>query len=132
MIGTCHHGAFLEENYFVQITSEYLASAPYRGRTRMEWAKRGDNHFLDCRVYNLALADYLGLSRMTADEWARLAKLRAAPADAAEPDMLAPAPVKIAAGAADASPPAAAPPARTSAQRVVRPRPRSRQSSWLA
>jgi hypothetical protein len=37
-----------------------------------------DNHLLDCRVYNLALAEYLGLQKMTSDEWAMLARERGA------------------------------------------------------
>jgi hypothetical protein len=35
--------------------------------------------FLDCRVYNLALAEYLGLSSMTPDEWAVLARRHGLP-----------------------------------------------------
>lgn len=95
--GACHHGHWLDENYFQQITAEYLTDERFRGRTRRIWKERGANHFLDCRVYNLALADYLGLSRMTSDEWAHLAKLRGVPGDLNRPDMLAPDVVKIAA-----------------------------------
>jgi phage terminase large subunit GpA-like protein len=127
--GACHHGTWLEENYFVQITNEYLASVPYRGRARMEWTRRGDNHFLDCHIYNLALADYLGLSRMTADEWVQLAKLRGAPAELAEPDMLAPAPVKIAAPAPQAAPATDTALPRRGPALPVR---RSKQSSWMS
>ena len=38
------------------------------------------NHLLDCRVYNLALAEYLGLQKMSSDEWAMLARERGASA----------------------------------------------------
>jgi hypothetical protein len=39
--------------------------------------RRGEeNHLLDCEVYNSALADYLGLSRMTEDQWKHLAAER--------------------------------------------------------
>ena len=95
--GACHHGRFLEENYFSQITSEYLADERNRGRQRKVWKERGANHFLDCRIYNLALADYLGLSRMTSDEWAQLARLRGVPAELKAPDLLAAESVKLAA-----------------------------------
>jgi len=95
--GACHHGDWLEENYFVQLTNEYLADERYRGRMRKVWKERGANHFLDCRIYNLALADYLGLSRMTEDEWLQLAKLRGVPESASAPDLLAPDSVKLAA-----------------------------------
>ena len=74
--GTCHFGRFLDQLYFQQITSEYLADELFRGRSRKIWKERGPNHWLDCRVYNLALADYLGLSRMTETEWAKLEELR--------------------------------------------------------
>jgi len=77
----------------------------------------------------LALADYLGLSRMTADEWAQLAKLRGAPAELAEPDMLAPAPVKIAAPAPQAAPAADTALPRRGPAPPVR---RSKQSSWMS
>lgn len=87
--GACHFGAWQDETYFQQITAEYLADDVFKGRRRRVWKESGPNHFLDCRVYNLALADYLGLSRMTADEWALIARERAAPiADKA--DLFAP------------------------------------------
>ena len=41
---------------------------------------RRDNHFLDCRAYNLALLEYLGFSKLTADDWSNLARERGAPA----------------------------------------------------
>ena len=96
--GYCHFGGFLGENYFKQITAEYLAEVKFRGRVRREWRpSREDNHLLDCRVMATAMADYLGLSRMTAEQWARLAGMRGVPAELADPDLLAPDPVKVAA-----------------------------------
>lgn len=81
--GFCHFGKFCDEVYFRMITAEYLAEKVEKrtGRTIKLWAIRGteENHFLDCRVYNMALADHLGLSRMTEDEWKILARERAAP-----------------------------------------------------
>jgi phage terminase large subunit GpA-like protein len=80
--GYCHFPTWLDENYVRQLTSEYLASELYRGRQRKVWKIRSserDNHFLDCRVYCLAIAEYLGLSSLTADEWCNLAKLRGFP-----------------------------------------------------
>ncbi len=81
--GYCHFGTWLDETYFKQLTAEYLAEETYRGRARKVWKLRAserDNHFLDCRVYNLALAEYLGLSSLTPGEWASLAKARGMPA----------------------------------------------------
>lgn len=81
--GFCHFGWWLEERYFRQITSEYLASEKFKGRERRFWKVRGgsENHFLDCRIYNLAMGEMLGLSRMTQDDWRDLAKQRGAPID---------------------------------------------------
>ena len=119
--GYCHFGAWLDENFFRQLTAEYLADERFRGQTRRVWKIRGsekDNHFLDCEVYVRALAEYLGLSRMTSDDWAKLAErhglsITAAPLFAASPDhepasapALAPPPE-----AAPAPPPVAKPPA---------------------
>ena len=89
------------------------------------WKERGANHFLDCRIYNLALADYLGLSRMTSDEWAQLAKLRGTPEALQQPDLLAPDSVKL---AAPEAPPA---PADKPQQRQRRPQRFARQSSFM-
>ncbi len=67
------------ETYFRQLTAEFLAETATRGRTHKFWKIRGgqrDNHFLDTRIMNMALAEHLGLSSLTADEWAGLAKER--------------------------------------------------------
>lgn len=96
-IGYCHFGTWLDETYFRQITSEYLASENYRGRIRKIWKPRAgeENHFLDCTIYNDALADYLGLSRMTADEWTALASERCAPEVVRHPDLFVSAPLAV-------------------------------------
>jgi phage terminase large subunit GpA-like protein len=77
--GYCHFGKFLDEIYFKQVTAEYLAEIRSRGRMTKGWRPRGsqENHFLDCRVYNMAIADHLGLSSMSEDEWKILARERA-------------------------------------------------------
>ena len=117
--GYCHFGGFLGENYFKQITAEYLAEVKYRGRPRREWrTSREDNHLLDCRVMATAMAEYLGLSRMTAEQWAVLAGMRGVPAELADPDLLAPEPVQVAARPVD-PPPVRAPAAPVSAPKPV-------------
>lgn len=113
--GACHHGDWLEENYFVQITNEYLADERHHGRMRKVWKERGPNHFLDCRIQALALAEYLGLSRMTSDEWKQLASLRGVPAELASPGLFAADSVKLAAAKASPDQPKTDnPPARRS------------------
>lgn len=89
--GYCHFGRFLDENYFRQITAEYLDEETYRGRIRKVWkvASHRDNHFFDCRIGNLALAHAYTAS-FTADDWARLAKERGIPEDLRHPDLFAP------------------------------------------
>ncbi|QKV20252.1 phage terminase large subunit family protein [Oricola thermophila] len=95
--GYVHFGSWLDEVYFRQITSEYLANENYRGRVRRVWKVRNgeENHFLDCTIYNDALADYLGLSRMTQEEWAALASDRCAPEVVKRPDLFSPDPLAV-------------------------------------
>ncbi|HEY1863362.1 MAG TPA: terminase gpA endonuclease subunit [Roseiarcus sp.] len=81
--GMCHFPDFLDDVYFKQLTSEYVVNEIGRnGRPRRVWRLRHgrDNHLLDCRVYNLALAEFLGVQKMTSDEWALLTRERCAPA----------------------------------------------------
>lgn len=84
--GYCHFGDWIDEEYFRQLTAEHLQDVTVRGHvTNRRWVATGDNHFLDCRVYNLALAEHLGLSSTTADQWAALARLRGRPDDVTPP-----------------------------------------------
>lgn len=120
--GYCHFGGWMDEVYFRQITSEYLATETFRGRARRVWKVRNgeENHLLDCEVYNAALADYLGLSRMTEDQWKRLAAERGFPNDY---DFFAPAPMKVQAKTG------AAPPKQAVAKAPRRQR--VRRGSWM-
>jgi phage terminase large subunit GpA-like protein len=92
--GYCHFGQFLDEPYFKQITSEYLADEVHRGRKHKVWTERpgyAANHWLDCRIYNIALASPY-FSAFTADDWAERARERGIPADLRTPDLFAPKP----------------------------------------
>lgn len=97
--GYCHHHAGCDERYFKQQTAEYLKATTVRGRTVKMWVESGPNHLLDCRIYAMAMAEYLGLSRLKADDWAALAKERGVPAELQAVDLLSPEPLKIAARA---------------------------------
>lgn len=100
--GYCHFGEFLDEQYFRQITAEYVITETYRGRSRRAWKQAfADNHLLDCRVYAMAMAEHLGLTRMTQEDWSLLALQRGVPAEARRRDLLSPEPVAIAARAAE-------------------------------
>jgi phage terminase large subunit GpA-like protein len=80
--GYCHHGMFLDEGYFRQITAEYLADAKMRGRTVKVWRDSGPNHLLDARTYSRAVAEHLGLMRMTDEQWKILADRYSVPPEA--------------------------------------------------
>lgn len=96
--GYCHFGTWLDEVYFKQITSEYIGTEKSKtGRKRpvRKWMPRAgfENHFLDCEVYGDALGDYLGISRMTLQEWATLAAMRNVPEGIMNADIFSPAPI---------------------------------------
>lgn len=89
--GYCHFGEWLDEIYFKQLTDEHLEDIKVRGRvTGRRWVDTNNNHFLDCRIGNLALAEYLGLSATTPAQWAALARHRGLPEELAKPDLFAP------------------------------------------
>jgi phage terminase large subunit GpA-like protein len=98
--GYCHFPKWVDENYFKQITAEILTEEKFKGRWKKFWKQKPgqrDNHLLDCRVYNMALAEYLGLSRWTADEIAELSKERGlSPPDVAPLFVRAQAPAELA------------------------------------
>ncbi|MBD8555543.1 phage terminase large subunit family protein [Rhizobium sp. CFBP 8762] len=71
--GYCHFGDWLGEEYFQQLTAEYFSQKLVKGKLHEEWIpRRQDNHFLDCRIYAMAMAEHLGLSRKRPAEWAAL------------------------------------------------------------
>ncbi len=82
--GYCHFGEDLDERYFQQLTAEFLKDREVKGRVIREWVASGANHFHDCRVYNMAMAEHLGLGRLGPEQWAALRAQRqahAVPAD---------------------------------------------------
>lgn len=93
--GYCHFHRDLGEEYFQQLTAEYFTQKLAKGKLFEEWAQRREhNHFLDCRIYAMAMAEHLGLSRFTKSQWAALrAKLEPETAS----DLLSPTPQKVAA-----------------------------------
>jgi hypothetical protein len=80
--GFCHFGDWQDMAYVRQLTAEYLTDELYRGRSRRVWkirASERDNHWLDVRVYSLALLEHLGFSRMSPADWSVLAEERGTP-----------------------------------------------------
>lgn len=107
--GFCHFAEFHDEGFFKMLTAEYLGERKdpkgkgkrdWRGRSVRAWIETGPNHYLDCRIYNMALADHLGIERMSEDEWAALAAQRTAPAPHRQDDLVARmnAPVQVSGG----------------------------------
>lgn len=69
--GYCHFHSELGEEYFLQITGEYFRHEVVRGKLYEEWKpRRPDNHWLDCRIYAMAMAEHEGLTRNTPADWA--------------------------------------------------------------
>lgn len=87
--GYCHFHELADENYFKQLTSESLVTVAKKGKTVTEWQQTGENHFLDCRKYNLAAIERIGISRFTAGDWDTLAAMRNAPLETLQGDLLA-------------------------------------------
>ncbi len=76
--GYCYFSEFHDDIYFRQITSEYLKSNTKKGHIQHEWYAKGPNHYLDCRIYNMAVAShpYLRLPDLSDNEWKKLANER--------------------------------------------------------
>ena len=130
--GYCHFGSWNDEVYFKQLTAEQLVDVKHRGRvTSQKWEKIRENHFHDCRVGNLALADYLGLSSTSPTEWAALAKARNLPPELTAVSLFTPRDVAKVVDAKDA---AAAEQARKEAERKARPEapPSPDARDWLS
>jgi phage terminase large subunit GpA-like protein len=71
--GYCHFHMDLGEEYFKQLTAEYFYTSMKNGKYVEEWRpRREDNHFLDCRVYAMAMAEREHISKLTASQWALL------------------------------------------------------------
>lgn len=93
--GYCHFNDARGEEFFRQITAEYFDQKLVRGRFVEEWKTiRRDNHFLDCRIYAMAMAEHMGMSRFTPADWSAL-RSRLVPASA--PTLFSPPPQQVAA-----------------------------------
>jgi phage terminase large subunit GpA-like protein len=129
--GYIHFGSWMDEVYFRQITSEYLGTQKFKGRARRIWMPRAgeENHLLDCEIYNNALADYLGVSRMIPDEWRQLIAMRGVPDGVVTADMFAPAPIQAQAHTSGQQIDSAE--VRASSVTETSVRPSSMRSGWL-
>lgn len=91
-----HFAGWQDENYFKQITGEYLATENYRGRTRQVWkpVPGKENHLLDCEIYLRAVFWWL-TDRLSASDWQSLSQDRNVSDHHLAPDMFAPEPVRM-------------------------------------
>ena len=88
--GYCHFGMWVDEVYFRQLTGDRLEQVKVHGRVAgQKWAGIKNNHFHDCRIYNQAMAEYLGISIMTPDQWRELALQYGMPSELTEPNLFA-------------------------------------------
>ena len=80
--GYVHLPQWVEENYVKQLVSETLSDDIFRGKRVQVWRLTPgmrDNHYLDCRIYNKALAEHIGLSKMVRGGMERLTRDAARP-----------------------------------------------------
>jgi phage terminase large subunit GpA-like protein len=131
--GYCHFPADTPDEYFRHMGAEYLKlEQGTDGPTRV-WVRKGPNHWLDCRVYAMALAHHAGLWAWSETKWAQRAAELAALVKSATPDLFdlvagtgaAVAPVRDEEPDEDAAPPAvpALPLAAMKPREVLRPAP---------
>ncbi|MFN3943903.1 MAG: phage terminase large subunit family protein [Allosphingosinicella sp.] len=99
--GFCHFNRDAPDEYFEQVTAETVLTRMVNGTPRREWQVMAgrQNHWLDCRVYNIAAAEKLLLDTLGEADWANLRAERYAPKDGTQGDLLAgpiaaPAPAK--------------------------------------
>lgn len=89
--GICHFSRDTPDDWFEMATAETIVVVTTNGWPRKKWAPMPgrQNHYLDCRVYNMAAAEKLMLDTLTDAQWAALRVERYAPRDEAQGDLLA-------------------------------------------
>lgn len=72
--GYVHLGQWLPREVFEQLTAERLVTKYHKGRPRLEWVKPAGrrNEALDCAVYALAAAHWLGVPRWRELDWQKV------------------------------------------------------------
>ena len=71
--GYVHISRLQPAEVFEQLTAERLVTRYVKGRSRLEWVKAAGkrNEALDCAVYALAAAHYVGIDRWKEGDWAK-------------------------------------------------------------
>lgn len=88
--GVVHFSRDTPEDWFEQATAETVVTKTVNGYPRRIWSimPGRQNHYLDCRVYNIAAAEKLMLDTLTQADWERLRVERYAPKDPQQGDLL--------------------------------------------
>lgn len=89
--GLCHFCRDTSDEWFEMATAETVVAKISNGYPKRVWQPMPgrQNHYLDCRVYNMAAAEKLLLDTLTDADWDRLRSERCAPKDPDQGDLLA-------------------------------------------
>ncbi|AJP72274.1 terminase gpA endonuclease subunit [Sphingomonas hengshuiensis] len=90
-VGYVHLGRDVPEDWYEQATAETIIIKMVNKVPDRRWVPMPgrQNHYLDCRVYNIAAAHKLMLDTLSEADWAALMAERYAPKDERQPDLLA-------------------------------------------
>jgi phage terminase large subunit GpA-like protein len=90
-VGLCHFSHDTTDEWFEMATAEAVVAKVVNGYPKRVWQPMPgrQNHYLDCRIYNMAAAEKLLLDTLAAADWQRLQTERYAPKDEAQGDLLA-------------------------------------------
>ena len=88
--GFCRFGREAGRAYFEQVTAEHCVIKIRNGQPVRVWDRKAgqENHWLDCRVGNIAAADFMNVARLTEGEWAALEAQRLARPAPVQGDLL--------------------------------------------
>lgn len=96
--GLCHFSRDTGDEWFEMATAETVVAKVVNGYPKRIWKPMPgrQNHYLDCRVYNMAAAEKLLLDTLSDMDWERHRSDRCAPKDPDQGDLLAGSAVKSA------------------------------------
>lgn len=89
--GLVHFSRDTPDDWFEMATAETIVAKVSNGYPKRVWQPMPgrENHYLDCRVYNMAAAEKLLLDTLSEADWARLRTERFGPKDPDQGDLLA-------------------------------------------
>lgn len=89
--GLAHFSRDTPDEWFEMATAETIVTKVSNGYPKRVWQPMPgrENHYLDCRVYNMAAAEKLMLDTLSDSEWERLRVERHAPKNPDQGDLLA-------------------------------------------